>query len=117
MFTGNLKKKVNKKTKLIEVQVQVSRQTASDCLSPGRLFVSDAASGWHFLIDTGSNLCCFLKGRFTPADFDFIATNRGFIKFYDTITLRLNLGLHQNLRWTFLSSTSTRLIGLDFLEF
>lgn len=96
---------------------------AADCLNPGRrLFVTDSESGRRFLIDTGSDLCCFprhlLKERYIAADYDVRAANGSSIKTYGTIFLRLNLGLRRDFRWNFvIADVGTPIIGSDFLAF
>ena len=95
--------------------------TATDCSHTGRrLFVSDTKSGNRFLIDTGSDLCCFprrlLRGSHSATTFDVRAANGSSIKTYGTILLHLNLGLRKDFRWNFIvADVSTAIIGADFL--
>ncbi|CAG4986453.1 unnamed protein product [Colias eurytheme] len=100
-----------------------SVEVASDCFSPGRrLFVTDPNSKNKFLIDTGSDLCCFprrlLKGPLFSADYELSAANGSNIKTYGNIPLHLNLGLRRDFRWNFvIADVSTPIIGSDFLSY
>lgn len=101
---------------------QQSVEAATDCSHPGRrLFVTDQKSKYQYLIDTGSDLCCFprrlLKGRFDSSDFDLSAANGSSIKTYGTVALHLNLGLRRDFYWNFVvADVSTPIIGSDFLS-
>lgn len=95
--------------------------TATDCLSPGsRLFVTDRISGRSFLVDTGSDLCCYphswLKQARTATTFNLSAANDSNIKTYGTVRITLNLGLRRVFQWEFVvADVSLAIIGADFL--
>jgi len=94
---------------------------ATDCPSPGRrLIIADRDTRHGFLIDTGSEICCFprrlLKGSFESTGFDLRAANGSTIKTYDYLPLSLNLGLRRTFLWRFLiTDVSAPIIGADFL--
>lgn len=102
---------------------QQSVEVATDCFSScRRLFVTDQMSKYQYLIDTGSDLCCFsrrlLKGRCNNSDYDFSAANGSSIKTYGNISLHLNLGLRRNFFWNFvIADVSTPIIGSDFVSY
>lgn len=93
----------------------------TDCCHSGRrLFVTDPSSGHRFLIDTGSDICCFprqlLKGLYTATSFDVRAANGSSIKTYGNLPLRLTLGLRRDFNWNFIiADVATPIIGSDFL--
>lgn len=94
---------------------------ATSCLPGGsRLFATDRASKHQFLLDTGSEVCCFprtkLPGRRQPVNYELSAANDTTIKTYGTIRLNLNLGLRRQFPWTFIvADVSSPIIGSDFL--
>lgn len=102
---------------------QQSVEAASDCMHPGRrLFVTDQTSKVQYLIDTGSDLCCFprrlLKGRFVTSGYDLSAANGSSIQTYGDISLCLNLGLRRDFQWNFVvADVGTPIIGSDFLSY
>lgn len=104
-------------------QQRQSVVAAADCPLPGRrLFVTDQKSKYQYLIDTGSDLCCFprrlVKDRRTSANFPLSAANGSTINTYGTITLHLNLGLRRDFHWNFVvADVGTPIIGSDFLSY
>lgn len=87
-----------------------------------RLFVMDQYTNQKFLVDTGSDICCFprrlTKGRLSSSGYDLCAANGTAIKTYGSISLHLNLGLRRNFEWNFIiADVSTPIIGSDFLSF
>lgn len=94
---------------------------ASDCLSTSsRLIVTDKISKHRFLVDTGSDLCCFprrlLRDRRSPVNYDLCAANGSKIKTYGFLTLNLNLGLRRDFPWRFIvADVDLPIIGSDFL--
>jgi len=94
---------------------------ATDCFSPGRrLIIADRDTRHGFLIDTGSEICCFprrlLKGSFESTGFDLRAAIGSTIKTYGYVPLSLNLGLRRTFLWRFLiADVSAPIIGADFL--
>lgn len=100
---------------------QLAEAAADRSYPSRRLFVTDSVSGRRFLIDTGSDLCCYprnyLKSHHTVTDYDVRAANGSAIKTYGIINLRLNFGLRRDFRWNFvISDVSTPIIGADFLS-
>lgn len=86
-----------------------------------RLFVLDRSTNQQFLVDTGSDICCFprrlTRGRLTNSGYDLSAANGTVIKTYGSITLNVNLGLRREFRWNFIiADVSTPIIGSDFLS-
>lgn len=82
--------------------------------------VVDKNSKHKFLIDTGSDLCCFprrlLRERRSPVNYDLCAANGSRIKTYGFLTLNLNLGLRRNFLWRFIvADVDLPIIGSDFL--
>lgn len=97
---------------------------ATDCdptrTQSRRLFVTDQETKRQFLIDTGSDLCCYphhwLSIRRKPSNYDLSAANGSSIKTYGTINLNLNFGLRRKFLWTFVvADVTTAIIGSDFL--
>lgn len=97
---------------------------AADCslFTGRRLFVTDKVSKLNFLIDTGSDLCCFPR-KLLPlackaADYTLCAANGTGIKTYGIRTLTLNLGLRRDFKWNFtIADVETAIIGSDFLAY
>lgn len=84
------------------------------------MFIQDSVSRVRFLVDTGSDICCYprhlLKGRVSATDFDVRAANGSSIKTYGTIALRLNIGLRRDFHWNFVvADVGNAIIGSDFL--
>jgi len=97
---------------------------ATGCLPTGsRLMVTEKTSGHKFLIDTGSDLCCFprrlLTGRrHQVTAHELSAANGSVIKTYGLVTLALNLGLRRSFSWSFIiADVSMPIIGNDFLAY
>lgn len=87
-----------------------------------RLIVSDRASGQRYLIDTGSDFCCFprrlAKGRSATSEYQLSAANGSSIKTYGSISLHLNIGLRRDFHWRFYDCRrEVPIIGSDFLSF
>lgn len=87
-----------------------------------RLFVVDQESKQRFLVDSGSDLCCFprrfLRGRHPESNYQLEAANDSSIKTYGPLTLRLNLGLRRNFTWRFtIADVSVPILGSDFLAY
>ena len=111
------------------LQLQGKRQqqsvtAATDCYSTktSRLFVTDQASKHRFLVDTGSDICCFprrlLKGKYSASSFDLCAANGSIIKTYGFLNLSLNLNLRRAFIWKFvIADVDTVIIGSDFLAY
>lgn len=93
----------------------------TDCSNTSRrLFVTDRITKWRFLLDTGSDLCCFprklLHTTGKAADYCLSAANGTNIKTYGTKRLSLNLGLRRDFVWCFtVADVDTAIIGADFL--
>uniref|UniRef100_A0ABD2VXH6 Reverse transcriptase domain-containing protein n=1 Tax=Trichogramma kaykai TaxID=54128 RepID=A0ABD2VXH6_9HYME len=94
---------------------------ATDCLSSkSRLFVTDQSTKHRFLVDTGSDVCCFprrlLRERRAPTEFRLHAANDSTIKTYGFHGLTLNLGLRRRFFWRFIvADVSQPIMGSDFL--
>lgn len=87
-----------------------------------RLFIPDRNSNHKFLIDTGSDICCFprrlLKRQLAASSYQLTAANGSTIQTYGTLPLTLNLGLRRDLRWNFIiADVNLPIIGSDFLSF
>lgn len=85
-----------------------------------RLFVTEATTKRRFLVDTGSDLCCYprswLSRRPQVAEYTLRAANGSDIKTYGLLPLCLNLGLRRDFHWNFvIADVSTAIIGSDFL--
>ena len=79
---------------------------ATDCLfSTRRLFVTDQFTKHRFLVDSGSDLCCFpkriLRDRRPGMDFQLNAANNSLIKTYSFLGINLNSGLRRLLQILF----------------
>lgn len=94
---------------------------ATDCYNVSRrLFVTDQVTKRQFLIDTGSDLCCYpiswLPRRRENSDYELSAANGSKIKTYGMVNLRLNLGLRRDFIWQFVvADVQKAIIGADFL--
>lgn len=100
-----------------------SVEAATDCSasSSRRLFVTDRSTNIRYLIDTGSDLCCYprhlVKRNLSATDYNLSAANGSSIKTYGTVQLDLNLGLRRSLRWNFVvADVGLPIIGSDFLS-
>lgn len=76
----------------------------------------------RFLIDTGSDLCCFphhwLPVKRKATKYDLSAANGSCIRTFGTINLNLNFGLRRNFVWKFvIADVNSAIIGSDFLAF
>ncbi|XP_023314763.1 uncharacterized protein LOC111693661 [Trichogramma pretiosum] len=102
-------------------QLTLESVAATDCpSSSSRLFVDDHYTKKQFLVDTGSDLCCFpkrfLRYRHAVADLQLSAANNSVIKTYGYINLKLNLGLRRDFMWKFIvADVSSPILGSDFL--
>lgn len=88
--------------------------------SSRRLFVTDRYSNQTFLVDTGSDICCYPKKFFKKAcpatTYQLSAANGTIINTYGTTYLCLNLGLCRDYRWNFIvADVECAIIGSDFL--
>lgn len=103
--------------------VRQSVEAATDCSPTGRrLFVTDKKTQRQFLIDTGSDLCCFprrlLQSHLSSQEYNLSAANGSSIKTYGNIPLCLDLGLRRDFNWNFvIADVGTPIIGSDFLSF
>lgn len=94
---------------------------ANDCQPSGsRLLITDSYSKRQFLLDTGSDLCCFprtlLKEPRSCTAYELSAANNSTIKTYGILLLRLNFGLLREFTWRFVVADVTiPIIGSDFL--
>lgn len=102
---------------------QQSVAAATDCPNTGRrIFVTDQVTKRRFLVDTGSDLCCYphrwLPSRREATSYELSAANGSGIKTFGTINLKLNLGLRRDFSWQFVvADVSTAIVGSDFLAF
>lgn len=76
----------------------------------------------RFLIDTGSDLCCFphrwLPSRRQATDYELSAANGSRIQTFGTVSVKLNFGLRRDFTWQFvIADVSTAIIGSDFLAY
>uniref|UniRef100_A0A5S6QD83 RNA-directed DNA polymerase n=1 Tax=Trichuris muris TaxID=70415 RepID=A0A5S6QD83_TRIMR len=94
---------------------------ATGCRQSGsRLFIVDRTSGLRFLIDTGSDICCYPRSSIReprqPTAYELTAANNSAIKTYGSVALRINLGLRRDLLWRFVvADVALPIIGSDFL--
>lgn len=95
---------------------------ASECPSPSsRLFMVDQISKLVFLIDSGSDLCCFprklVRNKCSASTFDLCAANNSTIKTYGILTLEFDLSLRRKFHWQFIiADVDSPIIGADFLS-
>lgn len=100
-----------------------SVEAASDCNSfSRRLFVTDITTKKRYLIDTGSDICCyprsFKKNKTVENEYSLSAANGSNIKTYGNISIHLNLGLRRDFFWSFIiADVSMPIIGSDFLSY
>lgn len=97
-------------------------ETAASCQPGGRrIFVTDQITKQRFLVDSGSDTCCYprshLQGPRPPTSFELSAANRSTIKTYGSLRLHIQLrNLHHDLHWNFvISDVAEPIIGSDFL--
>jgi hypothetical protein len=96
---------------------------ATDCSTTGgRLYVTDRTTRTRFLIDTGSDICCFpkrhLPDRRHPTDYELSATNNSTIHTYGFVNLTVDLGLRRCFTWRFVvADVHVPIIGSDFLSY
>lgn len=95
---------------------------ATGCLPTGsRLVITEKTTKHGFLIDTGSDLCCFPRRLLTSRRPQLnphllSAANGSAIKTYGLLPLALNLGLRRSYSWSFvIADVSMPIIGNDFL--
>lgn len=94
---------------------------ATDChSSSSRLYITDKNSQQRFLVDTGSDLCCYprrlLRGRFSATNYELSAANNSSIKTYGCTPLRLDFGLRRDFTWRFvIADVALPILGSDFL--
>ncbi|XP_037568175.1 uncharacterized protein K02A2.6-like [Dermacentor silvarum] len=94
-------------------------ETAASCQPGGRrIFVIDQITKQRFLVDSGSNICCYprshLQGARSPTSFELSAANRSTIKTYGSLRLHIQLrNLRHDLHWNFV--VAEPIIGSDFL--
>ncbi len=94
---------------------------ADDCSTTGsRLYVTDRSTSYKFLVDTGSDLCCFprrlLPDRRQPTDYTLCAANNSTIKTYGFLNLKLDFGLRRVFPWRLVvADVQLPIIGSDFL--
>lgn len=110
--------------KSLQLDGKLSQQSvaaAADCqLISRRLFVTDKVTKRQFLVDTGSDLCCYpyhwLPSRRQSTDYELSAANGTKIKTFGTIVLTLKLGLRRDFTWQFtVADVKKAIIGADFL--
>ena len=100
---------------------QLVAETSSCPTSGRRLLVTDQVSKQVFLIDTGSDLCCFPRSYFhdrrAASSFELSAANSSIIKTYGYAPFTLNFkGLRRTYPWRFVvADVATPIIGADFL--
>jgi len=96
---------------------------ATDCPNPGsRLFVKDQITKRQFLVDSGSDLSCYLRrllrDRRQATDYDLSAANYSTIKTFGTLQLKLNQRLQLSFPRSFIvADVSTPIIGSDFMVY
>ncbi|XP_011169724.1 uncharacterized protein LOC105202758 [Solenopsis invicta] len=91
-------------------------------LTRRRLFVTDHDTRVSFLIDTGADLCVYLRrmvrGPRQKSNYELSAANRTIIHTYGTESLRLNFGLRRFFVWRFVVADVSRpIIGTVFFLF
>lgn len=92
-------------------------------LSQSRLVITEQATKRGFLIDTGSDLCCYpyrllSVRRLQKSNHVLSAANGSDIKTYGLLKLVLNLGLRRAFSWSFvIADVSMPIIGNDFLAY
>ena len=87
-----------------------------------RLFITDQDSKRRFLLDTGSDVCCYprqwLPGRRPRANYDLQAANDSTIHTYGVARFALNLGLRRSFAWNFIiADVSEAILGSDFMAY
>lgn len=85
-----------------------------------RIFITDSNSKAIFLVDTGADLCVFLRSMLSQprekSNYELSAANGSTISTYGTTTMCLNLGLRREFTWRFVvADTIKPIIGADFL--
>lgn len=85
-----------------------------------RLFVTDIDSKCQFLVDTGSDVCCYprrlIRTKLRSAGYSLNAANGSVINTYGDTSLSLNLGLRRAFNWRFIiADVDSAIIGSDFL--
>lgn len=97
---------------------------ATGCLPSGnRLLIAEKTTKQGFLIDTGSDLCCFPRRllpplQLQPSSHVRSVANGSEIKTCGLLNLTLNLGLRRAFSWSFIiADVSIPIIGNDFLSY
>lgn len=108
--------------KLREQSVAAATDCGTNVTHGRRIFVTDRVTKRRFLIDTGSDLCCYprhwLLEKRHPSDYELSAANGSTIRTFGSISLTLNLGLRRDFQWQFVvADVTTAIIGSDFLAF
>ena len=84
------------------------------------LFVTDRASGRHFLVDTGAEVSVLppkMEERSATSALSLRAANGSTIRCFGHRTLDLDLGLGRRLQWDFIvADVDTSILGIDFLQ-
>lgn len=94
---------------------------ATDCHhQSSRLFVVDSTTKHRYLVDTGSDVCCFprrlLPGKLLPTTYELSAANNSTIRTYGYLPIALNFGLRRDFTWRFvIADVAQPIIGSDFL--
>ncbi|XP_077546323.1 uncharacterized protein LOC144158974 [Haemaphysalis longicornis] len=97
-------------------------ETAASCQPGGRrIFVTDQITKQRYLVDSGSDLCCYprhhLQGPRPPTSFELNAANQSTIKTYGSLRLHIQLkNLCRDFHWNFvIADVAEPIIGSDFL--
>lgn len=82
--------------------------------------ITDRTTKRKFLIDTGSDICCFpkayLPGQRSRVGYELRAANNSTIHTYGGLTLNLDFGLRRSFTWNFVvADVNTPILGSDFL--
>lgn len=85
-----------------------------------RLFVCDNLTKLRFLVDSGSVISIIPRTwhhrKVQPTDFKLYAANGTVIETYGDQTLKLDIGLRRELKWSFIvANVQSPIIGADFL--
>jgi hypothetical protein len=87
----------------------------------GRIFVTDRTSRISFLVDTGADLCVYLRSKLRgPANkdaYELFAANGTRIATYGTTLVSFDLALRRVFKWRFVvADVTTPIIGVVFLS-
>ena len=100
---------------------QFVEEVTSCPITGRRLLITDEATKVSYLVDTGSDLCCFpraqLRNRRPATSYTLSAANNSSIKTYGLLTVHLRFaGLRRTFTWRFVvADVATPIIGADFL--